>query len=112
MSVQLYTHPADSTRSSTSKTELFHLPIDDANLMRRRLGVDLPWVCVGPAKIVCGRVRTGPNRRVHRRSVEFNTIRIARVVDETGRDRPLYVTISRFVEFPDIGFDAASCVSG
>ena len=68
----MYTHSADSTRSSTPKTELFHLPIDDANLMRRRLGVDLPWVCVGPTKIVCGRVRTGPNRDVIRPITRFS----------------------------------------
>ena len=72
VSVQLYTHAADSIRSLTSKTELFHLPIDNAKLMRRRLGVDLPWVCVGPTKIVCGRVRTGPNRDVIRPITRFS----------------------------------------
>ena len=70
--MSVYTHSDDLTRSLTPKTELFHLPIDDANLMRRRLGVDLPWVCVGPTKIVCGRVRTGPNRDVIRPITRFS----------------------------------------
>ena len=96
VSVQLYTHSADSKRSSTPKTEMLHLPIDDANLMRRRLGVDLPWVCVGPTKIVCGRVRTGPNRDVIRPITRFSlthdaTQRWRQSAVVGGHDHSLYL---------------------